>query len=116
MNRKTMNNMLNASIGNSKSFTQIYRDCINCRIKIEEQIPEKLNYDSRYLILCIEELSELQKELTKTLRNKADHDGIKEEIADVMLCLLSLMQMFDISKDDIRAIMSLKQDIALKEE
>lgn len=38
-------------------------------------------------IVCIEELSELIKELTKDLRGQGNIDHIAEEYADVMICL-----------------------------
>lgn len=46
------------------------------------------------VIVAIEELSELQKELTKFLRLKADYDHIAEEIADVEICCEELKQYF----------------------
>ena len=40
--------------------------------------------------VCIEELAELTKELTKAIRGRADHAHICEEIADVEICLRQL--------------------------
>lgn len=37
-------------------------------------------------IITIEELSELQKELTKSIRGEPDEVGILEEMADVYIC------------------------------
>ena len=41
-----------------------------------------------YYVLAIEEMSELQKELTKGLRLKGDTYGLLEELADVYICLM----------------------------
>ena len=52
-------------------------------------------FGSRYQILiAIEELSELQKELIKYLRNKNNQDHISEEMADVDIMLYQLRLIF----------------------
>ena len=42
------------------------------------------------LIIAIEELSELQKEITKYLRDNGDHEHLAEEIADVRIMVEQL--------------------------
>ena len=54
------------------------------------------------LIVTIEELSELQKAITKLLRNKVTQDNITamtEEIADVEIMLEQIKQFFKISEE-----------------
>ena len=46
------------------------------------------------VFVAIEELSELQKELTKWLRGKGTHDGLMEEMADVSIMLNQLELIF----------------------
>lgn len=46
------------------------------------------------VIVAIEELSELQKELTKWLRGKSTNDGLMEEMADVSIMLNQLQLIF----------------------
>lgn len=41
----------------------------------------------KQLIVAIEEMAELQKELTKILRNQGDIDRLAEEVADVEIML-----------------------------
>lgn len=58
-------------------------------------------------IVAIEEMSELTKELTKCLRydfepGKCDVKNIKQEMADVELCLFELRYIFDIEEDEIQ--------------
>ena len=47
-------------------------------------------------VVAIEEMSELQKELCKMLRGKADIDHIAEEIADVEIMLAQMVEAFEI--------------------
>lgn len=51
--------------------------------------------ESAQMIVAIEELSELQKELTKELRNKGDKNHIAEEMADVSIMLSQLSMIFN---------------------
>lgn len=46
------------------------------------------------VIVAIEELSELQKELTKWLRGKGKHESMMEEMADVSIMLNQLELIF----------------------
>ena len=46
------------------------------------------------VIMAIEELSELQKELTKWLRGKGKHENMMEEMADVSIMLNQLELIF----------------------
>lgn len=61
-------------------------------------------------IVAIEELSELQKELTKTLRGEMNFDHVVEEIADVEIMLDQLKMMFNINELDLHRIKTKKQD------
>lgn len=60
-----------------------------------------VKFGSSQLIIAIEELSELQKELTKNLRGYDNKKHIVEEIADVQLVLEELKEYFKISQEDI---------------
>lgn len=46
------------------------------------------------ILIAVEELSELQKELIKYLRNKDNQDHISEEMADVYIMLYQLRLIF----------------------
>lgn len=54
-------------------------------------------------IVAIEELSELQKELCKALRNKANIEHIVEEMADVDIIFNQLKIIFEIGENEIEA-------------
>lgn len=65
-------------------------------------------------IVAIEELSELQKELTKTLRGSFNFEHVIEEIADVEIMLDQLKIMFNINSLDLMRA-KLKKQNRLKE-
>ena len=50
-------------------------------------------------VIAIEELSELQKELCKSLRSGADKPHISEEIADVQIMLEQMMMLYECHED-----------------
>lgn len=64
------------------------------RLKVYEKL--FLAYDEKQFIVAIEELSELQKELCKFLRNKGKKENIIEEVADVKIMLEQIEYFFNI--------------------
>ena len=64
-------------------------------------------------IIAIEELSELQKELTKFIRGKGDIIGIQEEIADVYIVLANIQKLLEIPKESVLSMVSVKLTNAL---
>lgn len=65
-------------------------------------------YGNQQVIVAIEELSELQKELCKALRCKVNFDNITEEIADVEIMLEQMKIYFGINEDEIEGMKKLK--------
>lgn len=65
-------------------------------------------YKDKQLIVAIEELSELQKELCKALRGKPNKEDIIEELADVLIMLDQVKIYFKIEDDEIRDIIDQK--------
>lgn len=57
--------------------------------EIYEKLLKKYSLNKQYVV-AIEELAELQKELTKALRSQGDIDHTAEEIADVEIMLEQL--------------------------
>ena len=76
----------------------------------QESVYVKLieKYKDKQLIVAIEELSELQKELCKALRGKPNKENIIEELADVLIVLDQLKIYFKIEDDEIRDIIEQK--------
>lgn len=60
-------------------------------------------------IICVEELSELQKELTKILRGKGDYMHLAEEIADVVITVEQMVQFYGI-KNEVKQMKQEKLD------
>ena len=54
------------------------------------------------ITVCVEELSELQKELCKHLRGSGDIEHIAEEIADVLITTGQMIRYFDCEEDVLR--------------
>ena len=77
---------------------------------IRENLYKELiaKYGMLQLVVVIEELSELQKELCKSLRDKTNIDNIIEEIADVEIMLEQLKLYFKIDNNKIDNIKSEK--------
>ena len=75
-----------------------------------EDILKKLldKYDERQMVVAIEELSELQKELCKSLRGKGNEEHIMEEMADVCIMLCQIMLYYNFKEDDIKKIIEQK--------
>ena len=61
-------------------------------------------------VVAIEELSELQKEISKFIRCKGDILGLKEEIADVYTVLEQIKIIYNISDYDIDSYKKFKID------
>ena len=61
-------------------------------------------------VICMEELAELQQEISKQLRNKGDSYGLLEELADVYICLEMLKKMFSYTDNEIARAVKIKLD------
>lgn len=92
------------------------RECA-CKLKAKD--------DWLKVTIAMEEMSELQKELSKYLRGEGDRIGILEELADVYIMLGSLVDIFerdkdiDITREDIKKAAYIKLDrltLSFKEE
>ena len=62
----------------------------------------------RNLIIVMEELAELSKEISKELRGKGDHINILEELADVQLSVFYVQQICNIDDDELHKAMNVK--------
>jgi NTP pyrophosphatase (non-canonical NTP hydrolase) len=69
----------------------------------DKELYDKLiqTYGQTQMIVAIEELSELQKEVCKAFRNKYKNDDMLGEIADVYIMLEQLKLYFNISDEDV---------------
>lgn len=62
------------------------------------------------LVVCMEELSELTQAISKEIRGKGDRDNTIEEMADVLICIEIIKQVFEITDEDIDSWIKYKQE------
>lgn len=92
----------------------------------EQEIDEKINKETmnrygieRQSLVAMEELSELQKAISKLVRNpeektkplefKGLRNNLIEEMADVVICMDQLKEYYKIKASDIQSIINSKQ-------
>lgn len=82
----------------------------NDKLRIVNEAIEKYGRDHQMMV-AVEELSELQKEICKVARKDVcvwDIDALTEEMADVRLMLFELQVMFQIKTAELDAIEQMK--------
>ena len=69
-------------------------------MKVDKFIPYvlKKHGDRMQVDVCIEEMAELTKEFSKYKRGNPDFEHIKEELADVELCIRQMCYMVDMGE------------------
>ena len=83
-----------------KYFNDVLSKCLK---------PLSLNKDGTYnLVVCMEELAELQKEISKCLRGERDSVGLLEELADAYLSIKCVQTVCNISDDDFYRAVNVK--------
>ena len=99
---------------NRKEFKKMMRsnDTAASEIETKKVIGDILKSETpgTNCVICMEELAELQQEISKQLRNKGDSYGLLEELADVYICLEMLKNMFNYSSDEIARAVEIKLD------
>jgi NTP pyrophosphatase (non-canonical NTP hydrolase) len=85
--------------------------------KVDSKIIEANMQNDNNIIeyYALEEMSELQKEITKILRNKPRWENFKEELADVYYILSILQQKYDITDNEINKCIASKEQAAIKD-
>lgn len=82
----------------------------------EENIKILLNSetDIKNKAIIIEELSELQKVITKDIRNKFNKEDLLEEMADVVIVLHMAKEIYNISENELEKVINEKMERNLK--
>ena len=66
---------------------------------------------NRQVLVAVEELSELQKELLKNInREQNNRDHIKEELVDVLIILRELVLLYDFSEKELNTVATEKME------
>lgn len=74
---------------------------------IEQRVVEKFGKEKQ-TIIAMEEMAELTKELSKSLRGADNRQQILEEVADVEICLSEIRLMHNIQLNELAAMMDEK--------
>ena len=77
---------------------------------IEENLKDGLTRGHQNMIIVMEELAELSKEVAKELRGKGDYYRLVEELADVKMCIEYVQNICDIPDTDINKALNVKVD------
>lgn len=86
-------------------------DIVREDTKLSDMAPDDSKMRTYTYMLVLEELSELQKEVVKRYRNgeaKSDKYAILEESADVYICMLSLLNICGITREEFARAVSIK--------
>ena len=65
-------------------------------------------------VVCMEELSELSQAISKEIRGIGDRSNLVEEMADVIICLEILKQIFVVTNVEIEEWVKFKQGRTIK--
>lgn len=104
MDRKTFNKLMTRVSSAKKDFFCI----INSRASIIKNMIDcptyhtnKIERGHMNLIVGMEELAELQQEISKALRGKLNRNGLIEEMVDVEHTLMCLKDIYNISEEEL---------------
>ena len=64
--------------------------------------------------VCMEECAELIQAISKEKRGNSDKDHLAEEMADVIICIEMLKQIYNITEDEIYSWVITKQERTIK--
>lgn len=90
-----------------------FEKAIKQRIPNLEQIIE-VGTPEKQIIVAMEELSELIKELAKYMRGNGNHENLQEEVCDCIIMIDQLRLMFKLDAYDIDEIINMKIKRTLK--
>lgn len=76
--------------------------------KVKLLLNSKSNTENKAII--IEELSELQKEVTKDIRKKFNKEHLLEEMADVVIVLHMAKEIYNISESELDKVINKKME------
>ena len=59
-------------------------------------------------VVVMEELCELGQQVSKQIRGEGNHDHLVEEIADVLICVSQLFEMYNVREPELQAAVDQK--------
>lgn len=105
MDRKLFEERLNQA---SSQVSEVVKH--EAETKVIDPNPIYVGAGTRNLIIVIEELAELQQQLSKYLRGNADRIGLIEEYADVVVGLDYIKHICNITDEEINKAINVKID------
>lgn len=108
MDRKVIQEKLSENILSDNQLATLKQKETIIDNLIESSIPIDIERGTRNLIIGMEELSELQKEISKAIRGKLDRIGLIEEIIDVEHIIDVLKNIFQISNQELERVRYIK--------
>lgn len=108
MDRKVIQEKLSENISSDNQLATLKQKETIIDNLIESSIPIDAERGTRNLIIGMEELSELQKEISKAIRGKLDRIGLIEEIIDVEHTIDVLKNIFQISNQELERVRYIK--------
>lgn len=108
MDRKVIQEKLSENILSDNQLATLKQKETIIDNLIESSIPIDVERGTRNLIIGMEELSELQKEISKAIRGKLDRIGLIEEIIDVEHTIDVLKNIFQISNQELERVRYIK--------
>ena len=108
MDRKVIQEKLSENILSDNQLATLKQKETIIDNLIESSIPIDAERGTRNLIIGMEELSELQKEISKAIRGKLDRIGLIEEIIDVGHTIDVLKNIFQISNQELERVRYIK--------
>lgn len=104
MKRRLFNKLMKRSISEIKDFYSVIYDRPGIIKRMINFCYDKDPHNSRghtNLIIAMEELAELQQEISKGIRGKLDRNGLLEEIVDVEHALMVLKEVYKINDAEL---------------
>ncbi len=96
---------------NLRNFIQKMKSNFQLSEKERRRIIRRSVHQWPWILKCtvaMEELAELQQQISKQIRGYGDQTGLLEEIADVYICLSFLESIFNIKSEDLQTAIDIK--------
>lgn len=96
---------------NRRNFIQKMKSNFQLSEKERRRIIRRSVHQWPWKLKCtvaMEEMAELQQQISKQIRGYGDHAGLLEEIADVYICLSFLESIFNIKSEDLQKAIDIK--------
>ena len=110
-------NLTGRDVGQSHFGKNSPKNCPK-KSELKMKVPDQIKIIEHYgmesqLVVAMEECAELSKAVAKIYRYGKESElviGVKEEVADVLICIKQLITMFDFSESEIEDLIKVKYE------